>query len=282
MVVMDAYDRDRDPDLLTIGRFARLVGLSIGALRHYDSTGLLVPAEIDHVTGYRRYRREQVATARAIASLRDLDLPLETIHDLLATPDPDERHQLLSRHRARLEARTFRLQRALHFLGTHLDRETPLVTRPAGPPTIDDATHRALGVGLYNHTWDLLELESRTPGQDDELVHTAHASAYHWRFVAQPENLSRGEWLCARVYAVLGRAEPALHHARRCLEINQANGIAGWDIAAAYEALARASAVAGDRKAAEDWRSKARAALDAVTDADDREPIERDLETIPV
>lgn len=43
-------------DLIPIGRFARLAGLSIGALRHYDELDLLRPADVDRFTGYRRYR----------------------------------------------------------------------------------------------------------------------------------------------------------------------------------------------------------------------------------
>ena len=68
--------RRMDDDLLPIGRFARLTGLTIGALRHYDELGVLAPADVDPVTGYRRYRRDQVETARAIAALRDLELSL--------------------------------------------------------------------------------------------------------------------------------------------------------------------------------------------------------------
>ena len=45
----------------------------------------------------------------------------------------------------------------------------------------------------------------------------ARASRFHWGEVGEPVNRVRGEWQCSRVYAVLGRAEPALWHARRCL-----------------------------------------------------------------
>ena len=50
------------------------------------------------------------------------------------------------------------------------------------------------------------------------------------------------------LYTVLGRAEPALHHARRCLELCEANpeAIEDWDLPYAYEALARAHALAGE------------------------------------
>ena len=97
-------------------------------------------------------------------------------------------------------------------------------------------------------------------------------------------NLARGEWQCSRVYAVLGRGEPALWHARRCLAYAEAAAADGtaedWDVASAYETLARASAVSGDPLAAADWKARAVAALEAVADPADREVIEGDLATL--
>ena len=74
------------------------------------------------------------------------------------------------------------------------------------------------------------------------MVHAAHASRYHWGQVGGPQQLAIGEWQCARVYSVLGRAEPALHHARRCLEIATAGDVPDWLIASAHEGMARAYA----------------------------------------
>jgi hypothetical protein len=99
--------------------------------------------------------------------------------------------------------------------------------------------------------------------------------------VGEPVNLARGEWQCSRVYAVLGRPEPALWHARRCLAVNEQHGIPGFDIAAAYEAMARSYTVAGEPAELAAWKARARAAADAVTDPDDREIIEGDLATLP-
>ena len=136
------------------------------------------------------------------------------------------------------------------------------MSEPPGPPDIDVATRRALAAGLYNHTWTLLETSPRSAAQDDEMLHAAHASRYHWGEVGIAVNLARGEWLCSRVYAVLGRAEPALHHARRCIELHDANpDREDWDLAAANEAMARASFVAGDLAAAAEWKARARATL---------------------
>jgi DNA-binding transcriptional MerR regulator len=268
-------------DLLSIGRFARLAGLSVGALRHYDETDLLRPARIDPFTNYRTYRRDQLVTARTIVRMRDLEVPLETIRDLLATDDPVEQRRIVREHRARIEARTFRLQRVLHILG-HLSSEDPAaMTTTAAPTEIDPTTRRKLAADLFNHTWTLLEKPDRTAAEDDEMIHGAHASRFHWGEVGESVNLARGEWQCSRVYAVLGRAEPALWHARRCVEINEANGTADWDIASACEAMARAYLAAGDLAEVAAWKSKATAALDGIAEADDREVIEGDLATLP-
>lgn len=155
---------------------------------------------------------------------------------------------------------------------------------PPKPPTLDPSTHRALGVGLYNQTWELLELEGRTPAQDDEMVDTAHASAFHWRRVGTVANAARAHWLCSRVYAVLGRGEPALHHARRAVALLEAggDGIEDWDWPGAAEAMARALAVSGDAVAAEAWKARAVEAAAGIADPADREPIEGDLAALEI
>jgi len=138
--------------------------------------------------------------------------------------------------------------------------------------------HRRLGVDLFNEVWRLLESRE----DDDRMLHAAHASRFHWGEAEEcrPENLARGEWQVSRVYTVLGRPEPAIWHATRCLHHCEASGIGDWDLAYAYEALARAHAVAGDAEAAE-WKAKARSAGDAIADPEDREHFDEDYVTLP-
>lgn len=140
-----------------------------------------------------------------------------------------------------------------------------------------DVDHRRLGVDLFNHAWTLLEKADRTPAEDDELLHATHASAYHWSRVGAPENLARGEWQVSRVNAVLGRGEAALHHAQRCLDHCLEHGIGDWDLAYAYEALARAHKVAGDEAEYRRNLELARNAGTRIAEDDDREHLERDL-----
>lgn len=153
------------------------------------------------------------------------------------------------------------------------------------PTDLDAAAHRRAAIALYNHVWTLLELPDRTTAQDDEMIHAAHASRYHWSLAegSTPINLGRGEWLCSRVYAVLGRAEPALWHAHRSVAAAEAGGpdVEAWDHAAALEAMTRAKAVAGDPDVAA-WKARAAAALDGIADAEDRESIAADIASLAV
>jgi hypothetical protein len=152
---------------------------------------------------------------------------------------------------------------------------------PPGTGSVSDV--RLLAAQLFNDAWRLMELAGRTRDDDERMIHTAHAACYHWGQVptAAPAHLARSEWQVARVYSVLGRPEPALHHAARVLDICQESGIGGWDLAFAYEGLARAHAVAGDAGRARDFTDKALAAAEGIADGDDRDLVLADLETIP-
>jgi hypothetical protein len=149
-------------------------------------------------------------------------------------------------------------------------------------PILTADEHRRLGVELFNHVWTLVETPDRTPDQTDEMIHAAHASRHHWSRAsgAGPENLARGEWQCSRVYAVLGRGEPALWHAHRVLEICESNGIGDWDLAFAYEALTRAHRLVGNQDEAERYLALAREAGENITEDDDRELLLSEVVTI--
>jgi DNA-binding transcriptional MerR regulator len=75
--------------MLTISEFGRLSGLSHKALRLYDMSGLLAPAQTDPATGYRLYSTDQLERARRISLLRQLDMPLATVAEVLAGSDEE-------------------------------------------------------------------------------------------------------------------------------------------------------------------------------------------------
>lgn len=71
-------------NLLSIGAFANMTRLSIKALRLYDQLGLLQPRHVDPQTAYRYYGVDQLSSARMIRNMRDMDMPLATIRQVLA------------------------------------------------------------------------------------------------------------------------------------------------------------------------------------------------------
>jgi hypothetical protein len=139
---------------------------------------------------------------------------------------------------------------------------------------------RQIAVDLFNYVWALLDVAERSRSDDDRMLHAAHASRFHWGEVGEPVNLARGEWQVSRVYSVLRRPEPALFHARRCLELCEQHGIGDFDLAYAYEALARASLVAGQRGAVDQYLDMARDAAERISDKDDRDLFMKDLQEL--
>ena len=136
---------------------------------------------------------------------------------------------------------------------------------------------RQLAVDLFNEVWRLMESRAN----DDRMLHAAHASRHHWSEVGEGKNLARGEWQCSRVYTVLGRGEPALHHALRCLAYCEQGEIEEWDIPYAYEAIARAYVAAGELEQAKSYAQLARETGEKVEDPEDREHLFKDLATLP-
>jgi DNA-binding transcriptional MerR regulator len=271
------------PDRLTIGQLARLSGLTPRALRHYDKLGVLRPAEVSGENGYRLYDRGQVETARQIRVLRELEIPLDEVRRIVADPDSDDAARRITAHRARIEARLTELRTAYYFLGKLAggrEIEDVMPIRPASV-ALEPALQRKTAADLFNFTWTLLEKPDRTERETDLMVHAAHASRFMWEDIGEPVNHARGEWQIARVYAVAERPEPALHHARRCLQIVEEHGVGDFDLACAYEALARAHATAGELEPAARYEALGREAAARIADADDRELVISDLDALP-
>ena len=113
---------------LAIGDFSRATHLTVKTLRHYHEEGVLPPALIDPQTGYRRYSTEQIAVAQIIKRFRDLDMPLNTVRTLLATPDVQRRNELIALHLKHLEADLARTRAAVASLRNLLEPPSTLVS----------------------------------------------------------------------------------------------------------------------------------------------------------
>jgi hypothetical protein len=151
---------------------------------------------------------------------------------------------------------------------------------PVTPSPLGHEEERRLAATLFNHVWDLMEKPDRSAADDDEMLHGAHASRYHWGVVGEPVHRARGEWQCSRVYTVLGRFEPALHHAGRCLALAVQNGLGPFDLGAAHEALARSYRIVGDTAKVAEHVALGQAEATAITDPADRAVLDADLASL--
>jgi hypothetical protein len=146
--------------------------------------------------------------------------------------------------------------------------------------TENQELHRKFAVDLFNLVWGLLDKEDRTTEDEDRMLHAAHSSRFHWGEIGTPLEFERGEWQISRVYAVLDRPEPAIYHAHRCLALCEANQIADFDLAFAYEALARAYAVAGEAAKSRKYLGLAEGAAAGIEDKDNRDYFLSELGTV--
>ena len=141
---------------------------------------------------------------------------------------------------------------------------------------------RFFAAQYFNQTWGLLDKPDRTPDETETLIDYAHASLAHWRKAGTPLHHQRGEWMLSRVYWALGQAEVSLAHARRCKQLTDENLelMQDFDLAFAWECLARAHALAGNQKEAEECRKQAEKAGKAIQDEEDRKIFDSDLSSL--
>ncbi|MEU8155641.1 MerR family transcriptional regulator [Micromonospora sp. NPDC048986] len=136
-------------DLHSIGELARASGLTVSALRFYDSAGVLEPTLVDPVTGYRWYTEGQIAPARLVAGLRRIGMPVPEIAAAVRA-EPAVVHKLLDAHLRRLADGLSDARREVDRLRALVDPAPPtattLLVAPAALAAALDAVRFAVGV----------------------------------------------------------------------------------------------------------------------------------------
>lgn len=133
-------------ELVTIGEFARLSRLSAKALRRYDELGLLPPALVDPVNGYRYYDPAQVEGARLVAWLRRIGMPLSRIGRVVAL-DAGAAAVEIRAYWARVEAETAARRDLAMYLVGHLSAEGRTMSRMPDNTENTDNSERTGGPG---------------------------------------------------------------------------------------------------------------------------------------
>jgi hypothetical protein len=142
--------------------------------------------------------------------------------------------------------------------------------------------HRYFAAECFNRTWDFIDKPSRSAEEGQTMLLMSMASLWHWtqRPDVTPTNLSMGYWQVSRVHALLGQAENARQFGQMCLRESQREGVLPFYLGMAYESLARAEAVGGNRAEASSYIALARRAGEKITDVEEKKILDSDLATI--
>ena len=140
--------------------------------------------------------------------------------------------------------------------------------------------HKQEAINNFNETWDLIDKENRTHEDNFNMIHKAHASRYHWGQVGTPLELIRGEWLVSRIYSLLNISECALLHGKESLRLCEENSIGDFELAFAYETIARAYNIINDTDNVTPYIKKAKSAALQIEKEEDREYLLSELKTI--
>ncbi|MCZ7374366.1 MerR family transcriptional regulator [Micromonospora sp. WMMC250] len=116
--------------LMTIGVFAQAAGLTPKALRLYDQVGLVPPAAVDAESGYRLYDPAQVPSARLVAQLRGIGMPLATIR-VVCGLDPAAAAEAVTAYWRRVTADTAARARLATILVDHLSEGGATMSDPS-------------------------------------------------------------------------------------------------------------------------------------------------------
>jgi DNA-binding transcriptional MerR regulator len=124
--------------MFSIGEFSKITGLTVKSLRFYHEQDVLVPSYVDPQTGYRYYDASQIGTARAVAYLRSLDLPLNEVREVLRCESDEALLETMKRHAAVLRERIKRYHGALRSLDEFVEEERKARAMMTSPPAVTE------------------------------------------------------------------------------------------------------------------------------------------------
>ena len=144
---------------------------------------------------------------------------------------------------------------------------------------MNNNNHHYMGIEMNNQTWGLLDKKDRSEQDNIRMINFVKASLYHWRKSDKYKvvNEQRGQWLISHVYAILDKSYEALSYAKETLKITEDNNLKDFDLAYAYESMARAYSISENKDESEEWYKKAKAAGDLIADEKDKECFILDL-----
>lgn len=141
---------------------------------------------------------------------------------------------------------------------------------------------RRLASQANNRAWQLSELPSRTPNENEEMLQAAHAAMYLWNFVGTENNKAHAAQLLAHAYATLKLPEPAVIYLAKSEPILLSESAEPWERALAHAIAANVAAARGDHALHQEHHRNAIEQIANLPDPEDRAILEATLRVLPV
>ncbi len=182
---MMKYESDKT---YSISELARLAGISVRTLHHYDQIGLLQPGERNPENDYRIYHYPDLLRLQQILFFRELDFPLKKIKQILDDPEVDQ-IELLARHHHHLGLRIARLKK----LQTTIEKTIQNLQEEEYMPLTDQELYE----GFNQETIDRYKKEVKEK-YDPKMVQLADRNA---------RKLNKSEWAAVKQEGIAIAAE---------------------------------------------------------------------------
>jgi len=143
-------------EYLTIKKFASHVGMTIAALRHYEKTGIFLPAKHGEVFGnnYRYYAPFQIITAKMVRVLTEIGVPLKEIKELSNNRTPEKIYKLLYRNRDKVADEIMFLREIHSVINVYLDLIGEGLGITENTITVSETPERQIILGNENNFGD--------------------------------------------------------------------------------------------------------------------------------
>jgi hypothetical protein len=140
--------------------------------------------------------------------------------------------------------------------------------------------HRKAAIAAFNGAWDLIDRKDRTDEDDRRMLLLACTSRSHWGEAGGEQQHAIGDWQVAYVLSLLGDGKLALNFAKSSLATVEAHGWTDFTLASAYEGIARAYAVLGDKGGRDQYAALCREVLETLPE-EDQEIVGGQLASVP-
>jgi hypothetical protein len=141
---------------------------------------------------------------------------------------------------------------------------------------------RRFAVEMNNRAWAIVDNAGRTPEEEEEMLHAAHAAAVHWSRVGTERNKAAADMLLGQAHSVVGNGALAMRYAKRSHGYITSHESPDWEIAFAHAVLANAARAAGDGALYSQQYTLAKSLGEAISDREDKEIFEQFFARIPV